>query len=65
MLVGAASLVGSAAAEELLARGAVEVRLFDNFSLGSGDAIAHLRDDSRVTVVEGDILKLHSIWRPS
>lgn len=61
MLIGGASLVGSATTEELLARGAAEVRLFDNFAFGSGEAIAHLRDDSRVKVVQGDILKLHQL----
>jgi UDP-glucose 4-epimerase len=61
MVIGGASLVGSATTEELLARGAAEVRLFDNFSFGSGEAIAHLRDDPRVRVVQGDILKLHQL----
>ncbi|MBR0647895.1 NAD-dependent epimerase/dehydratase family protein [Plastoroseomonas hellenica] len=61
MVIGGASLVGSATTEELLARGAAEVRLFDNFSFGSGDAIAHLKDDPRVTVVQGDILRLHQL----
>ncbi|WP_424136754.1 NAD-dependent epimerase/dehydratase family protein [Roseomonas chloroacetimidivorans] len=61
MVIGGASLVGSATTEELLARGAAEVRLFDNFSFGSGEAIAHLRDDPRVKVVQGDILKLHQL----
>ena len=61
MVVGGASLVGSATCEELLANGAAEIRLFDNFSFGSGDAIAHLKDDPRVTVVQGDILRLHQL----
>ncbi|HEY4250664.1 MAG TPA: NAD(P)-dependent oxidoreductase [Roseomonas sp.] len=61
MVIGGASLVGSATTEELLARGAAEVRLFDNFSFGSGEAIAHLRDDPRVKVVQGDILRLHQL----
>lgn len=61
MVIGGASLVGSATTEELLARGAAEVRLFDNFSFGSGEAIAHLKDDPRVKVVQGDILRLHQL----
>lgn len=61
MVIGGASLVGSATCEELLAQGAAEVRLFDNFSFGSGEAIAHLTEDKRVTVVQGDILKLHQL----
>jgi UDP-glucose 4-epimerase len=61
MVIGGASLVGSATCEELLAKGAVEVRLFDNFSFGSGDAIAHVKDDPRVRVIQGDILKLQQL----
>ena len=61
MVIGGASLVGSATCEELLAQGAAEVRLFDNFSFGSGEAIAHLKEDKRVRVVHGDILKLHQL----
>ncbi|GAA0334261.1 NAD-dependent epimerase/dehydratase family protein [Sphingomonas oligophenolica] len=61
MVIGGASLVGAATTAELLARGAAEVRLLDNFSFGSGEAIAHLRDDDRVKVVEADILKLHQL----
>ncbi len=61
LVVGGASLVGSATCEELLAKGAAEVRLLDNFSFGSGEAIAHLKDDPRVKVVQGDILRLHQL----
>ena len=61
MIVGGASLVGSATTEELLRAGAAEVRLFDNFSFGSNDAIAHLTDDPRVKVIQGDVLRLHQL----
>lgn len=61
MVVGGASLVGSATCEDLLARGAAEIRLFDNFSFGSGEAIAHLKDDPRVNVIHGDILRLNQL----
>ncbi|WP_375460106.1 NAD-dependent epimerase/dehydratase family protein [uncultured Enterovirga sp.] len=61
MVIGGASLVGSATCEELLRQGAAEIRLFDNFSFGSGEAIAHLKDDPRVNVVQGDILRLHQL----
>lgn len=61
VVIGGASLVGSATCEELLARGAAEVRLLDNFSFGSGEAIAHLREDKRVRVVQGDILRLDQL----
>jgi UDP-glucose 4-epimerase len=37
------------------------VRLFDNFSFGSHDAIAHVEDDPRVTVINGDVMRPHQI----
>ena len=43
IIVGGASLVGSATAAELLDAGASEVVLFDNFSMGSEQAIAHIQ----------------------
>lgn len=60
-IVGGASLVGSATAAALLARGAAEVRLFDNFSFGSDEAIAEVKGDSRVKVVPGDVMKLQQV----
>ena len=61
MVIGGASLVGSSTIEELLARGAAEVRLFDNFAFGSNEAIAHVQHDPRLKVVRGDILRLHQL----
>jgi UDP-glucose 4-epimerase len=58
LIVGGASLVGSATAAELLDHGAAEVVLFDNFAFGSEDAIAHLRDHPRLRLVRGDVLRL-------
>lgn len=58
LIVGGASLSGSHIADKLLAAGAAEVRLFDNFALGSPDTIAHLADDPRIQVVAGDMLRL-------
>ncbi|MDJ0390795.1 NAD-dependent epimerase/dehydratase family protein [Roseomonas sp. E05] len=63
MVIGGASLVGSATAEALLARGAAEVTIFDNLSFGGEGNIAHLRGDPRVKVVQGDIVKLHELLR--
>ena len=40
LIVGGASLVGSATAELLLAEGAGEVTILDNFFQGTGEAIA-------------------------
>ena len=45
LIVGGASLVGSATAELLLAEGAAEVVILDNFFQGSAEAIQHLDGD--------------------
>ncbi|MGE3066674.1 MAG: NAD-dependent epimerase/dehydratase family protein [Hyphomicrobiaceae bacterium] len=58
LIVGGASLVGSATAEVLLQRGAGEVILLDNFSLGSKDAVEHLMSDRRIRLVTADIMRL-------
>lgn len=58
LIVGGASLVGSATAGQLLDRGAAEVALLDNFAFGSEDAIRHLRDDARIKVIRGDVMRL-------
>ncbi|MBY0336068.1 MAG: NAD-dependent epimerase/dehydratase family protein [Acetobacteraceae bacterium] len=58
VIVGGASLVGSATAAELLDHGAAEVRLFDSFAFGSEEAIAHLRDHPRLKVVRGDVMRM-------
>lgn len=58
LLVGGASLVGSHTADLLLARGAKEVLLLDNFSCGSRDSIRHLEGQPRVRIVDADVLRL-------
>ncbi|MBX6373749.1 MAG: NAD-dependent epimerase/dehydratase family protein [Acetobacteraceae bacterium] len=63
IIVGGASLVGSATAGELLDHGAAEVVLFDNFSFGSEQAIAHLRDHPRLRLVRGDVMRLPDLLR--
>lgn len=61
MVIGGASLVGSATVDEMLARGAAEVVIFDNLSFGGQPNIAHLEGNPKVKVVQGDILKLHQL----
>ena len=61
LITGGASLIGSHVADRLLAEGAKEVRLFDNFSLGTAAAIAHLRDDPRAPLLRGDVLRLNEL----
>ena len=61
LITGGASLIGSHIADQLLAAGAGEVRLLDNFSLGTPDTIAHLANEPRVKLVRGDILRLNEL----
>jgi len=61
LIVGAASLVGSHTADHLLAAGAGEVILLDNFAFGTPEAIAHLEDHPRVRIVRADITRLHEL----
>ncbi|MBV6271348.1 NAD-dependent epimerase/dehydratase family protein [Alcaligenaceae bacterium CGII-47] len=58
LITGGASLVGSHICDSLLQAGAKEVRLLDNFSLGTPATIAHLDDEPRVKRIRGDVLKL-------
>src|SRR5262245_3722050 len=58
LIVGGASLVGSATAEQLLKEGAGEVAILDNFYQGSREAIRHIEGDARLRLVEADVLRL-------
>ena len=62
-IVGGASLVGSATAELLLARGASEVRILDNFAFAAEDGLAHLRGDPRLRVERCDVRYLPDLQR--
>ena len=62
-IIGGASLVGSATAAELLDHGAAEVVVVDNFSLGSDAAIAHLKDNPRLKLVRGDVMRMGDLLR--
>lgn len=63
VIIGGASLVGSATAGELLDHGAAEVVLFDNFAFGSEEAVAHLKDHPRLRLVRGDVMRLPELLR--
>lgn len=65
LITGGASLIGSHLVDALLAAGAAEVRLLDNFALGSNEMIAHLFGDSRVKLIRGDILRLTDLLEAS
>jgi UDP-glucose 4-epimerase len=62
VITGGASLIGSHVADVLLAQGAREVILLDNFSLGTPETVAHLSNDSRVKLVRGDILRINELY---
>lgn len=62
VITGGASLIGSHVADQLLAQGAREVVLLDNFSLGTPQTVAHLDGDDRVKLVRGDILRTNELY---
>ncbi|MEK9775040.1 MAG: NAD-dependent epimerase/dehydratase family protein, partial [Quisquiliibacterium sp.] len=49
---------GSHTADALLAAGAGEVVLLDNYAFGTPEAIAHLKNNPRVRMVRGDVMRL-------
>jgi UDP-glucose 4-epimerase len=61
LIVGGASLVGSATSELLLAEGAGEVVVLDNFFQGSAENLKHLASDARLKTLQGDVLRLPQI----
>jgi UDP-glucose 4-epimerase len=62
VITGGASLIGSHVADRLLAEGAREVVLLDNFSLGTPETVGHLADDPRVKLLKGDILRVGELF---
>ena len=58
LITGGASLIGSHIADQLLADGAKEVRLLDNYSLGTPSTIAHLNDEPRIKRIKGDVMRM-------
>lgn len=61
LITGGASLIGSHLADLLLARGAAEIRLLENFALGSPDTIAHLASEPKVKLIRGDVTRLNEL----
>lgn len=62
VITGGASLIGSHVAEELLAQGAREIVLLDNFALGAPETVADLVRDPRIKLVRGDILRVNELY---
>jgi UDP-glucose 4-epimerase len=56
VLIGGAGFVGSHLVEQLLAKGAKDITVFDNFGRGTRDNLAEAMKSGRVRIVEGDIL---------
>lgn len=59
LVAGGASLVGSHLAAALLQRGVGEVIVYDPVAFDAQDALGDLKEDPRVTMVHGDLMKLH------
>lgn len=62
LITGGASLVGSHITEQLLEQGVKKVILFDNYSLGTPEAVAEMVRDPRVELVRGDILRTGELY---
>ncbi len=61
VVTGAAGFIGSHLVDRLLVDTAASVVGFDNFSRGRLPNIAHLRDESRFELVEGDVQDLAAV----
>src|SRR5262249_38698564 len=62
VVTGGASLIGSHVAHTLVAQGAREVGLLDNFALGTPQNVSPLANDERVKLVRGDILRITELY---
>jgi UDP-glucose 4-epimerase len=62
VITGGASLIGSHVAEKLLAEGAREVVLLDNYALGSPDTVKDLVGNPRIKLLRGDILRIGELY---
>jgi UDP-glucose 4-epimerase len=58
LIVGGASLVGSATAELLLEKGVAEVVVLDSFYQGTPKALEHIAQHPRLKIVKGDVMRL-------
>jgi nucleoside-diphosphate-sugar epimerase len=61
VVTGGAGLIGSHIVDELLARGATEVVVFDNFSRGRLQNLAEALPAGRVHVVDGDVREIRDV----
>jgi UDP-glucose 4-epimerase len=63
LVTGGAGFVGSTIVDQLLAAGAAEVRVLDNFVRGSWNNLADARRQPSVEVIEGDIRDAEAVQR--
>ena len=61
LIVGGASLVGSASAELFMEKGAAEVTVVDSFFQGTPENLKHLADDPRLKIRRGDVMRLNEM----
>jgi UDP-glucose 4-epimerase len=55
LITGGAGFIGSTIADQLLEKGASEIRVIDNFVRGSRENLASAMESGRVRLIEGDI----------
>ncbi|HLH06302.1 MAG TPA: NAD-dependent epimerase/dehydratase family protein [Terriglobales bacterium] len=63
LITGGAGFVGSTIADQLLAAGASEIRIIDNFVRGTWGNVKHAMASGRVQVTEGDIRDVELVDR--
>ena len=61
LVAGGGSLVGSHLTKALLAHDVGQVLVFDPIAFDDQDALGVLKEDPRVTLVRGDLMKLHQV----
>lgn len=61
MVTGGAGFIGSTIVDQLLAAGAAEVRVLDNFVRGSWNNLTEARRTGRVRVIEGDVRDANTV----
>ncbi len=63
LVTGGAGFIGSHIVDKLLEKGANKVIIYDNFSSGGAHNVGHLRNNDRVSIVQGDVLDYDSLYR--
>jgi UDP-glucose 4-epimerase len=62
LITGGASMIGAQITEQLLAAGAREIVLFDNYSLATPEGLGDLVQRPEVKLVRGDILRTNELY---